>query len=219
MGTSTVEVTAIPRVHRGTSPGTPRTTSGDEVVVASCDRAAVPTVQVSDRFPVFLGEETCSCRCISATLMPVLLSQDQLPPFGDPLDQAVPWVSENDPAPRVHDTADFLTRFPGDGPRPVSFAWCGSLSGSVRPFVHGLPQSGARAAARVPAKAVKVCRLCLVGRGGAAPSGHRDEDPPAEVAGVWCPQACPGERCPGVSRPGEVPNFFRYSRLNWDVLS
>lgn len=166
MGTSTVEVTAIPRVHRGTSPGTPRTTSGDEVVVASCDRAAVPTVQVSDRFPVFLGEEPCSCRCISATLMPVLLSQDQLPPFGDPLDQAVPWVGENDPAPRVHDTADFWpSRFAGDGPRPVSFAWCGSLSGSVRTFVRGLPQSGVRTAARVPAKAVKVCRLCLVGRG------------------------------------------------------
>lgn len=207
MGASTVEVTAIPRIHRGTSPGTPRTTSNGEMVVAFPDRAAVPTVQVSDRFPVLLGEEVCSCRWIIDTDAGFFRAQDQLPPWG-PLHQAVRRGGENDPAPGVHDTADFWSsRFPGEVCARSCPPGAASLGGSGPYMLVREPSRPGACAAAGYLEIDEGGQLCLVERGRAAPGGPQDEDPPSD-AGMGCLKPVQGSDVRGCRALERFRTFF-----------
>lgn len=63
-------------------------------------------------------------------------------PFADPFQQAVTRASENDPAPRVHDPADFLfSRFPGEGRDRSRSPGAASLGGWVCVLVRDLPRA------------------------------------------------------------------------------
>lgn len=207
MGASTVEVTAIPRIHRGTSPGTPRTTSHGEVVVAFPDRAAVPTVQVSDRFPVLLGEEVCSCRWIIDTDAGFFRAQDQLPPWG-PLHQAVRRGGENDPAPGVHDTADFWSsRIPEEVCARSRSPGAASLSGTGPACLSVVCHVRRPRSCRGTSRSVKAGRLCLVEHGRAAPSRPQDADPPP-AAGMGSLKPAQASDVPACRAPERFRTFF-----------